>query len=440
MGIFGCLLGLFSGGPLDFPILKKAVECHYTWLKNSKEKDILPLDVVLADQGSKEAKEELLRNDYEFYANHIFPSPHSTANDSFLANHWKILCGFTFFVFPLFAVIISALFGSILMFVEEDWGFISGYYTVMQEILDLEVRLVDPPTATGFGAKMVICLVSIWSNGYFYIILGLLSGPLLIPFIKKLEVDNIRVSRSMADTSKWKLAKDLSLVTCVILPLFIFAFSLVFGIILAIVSPFTLGESISEAMSEITNMKSDIRDVDPAEVTGITRFVLIIIGLCGMAFFALTLGMFSYLFTAKISNLLHLVPDYTKKHAVRNSLKKMFLFITVGVPFVAILIALIFGGLLAVAETVAEGDNVVEKKWNFKVGFFVILSELLDINVEIYDIPATNHGFGKVILAIVGAFSYSLFTLVLAVIGGPILIPFMHYFAGTTFKMPHDDN
>lgn len=438
MGLFGCLLGIFSGGPMDFPIVKKALELLNIII--SSEKQVPSIAEILDKKNTKEDKEDLIRNDYDLYGDHIYPS-RGEKYDDFIIFHSSMLCGFCCIIFPLIALFISLFFGGILAFAEEEWQFVDGYYTVFQELLSLEVKLVNPPPATNFGAKMIVCLVAIWSSGFFFVILGLLSGPALIPYVKHIESESERFRTSMDSSSKTRLFKEVCFSSCVVIPLLIFAFSIVFGVCLAIISPFTLGESISEAMAEITNMQSDIRDLDPSQIKGFTRFFLIVIGLFGLAFFALTLGFFSYFFTARIAVALNFVPDYSKKHLVRDSLKRIVLFVTVGIPLIAILLSLVFGSILSAAESAIEGDTDLagEVKWNFKVGFFVVLSELLDINVEIYDIPQTEHPIGKIILALIGSFSYSFFTLALAVIGGPVVVPIVHYFAGTAYKVAKEE-
>lgn len=434
LGIFGCFLGIFSGGPLDRPILVKAQDLQLQLPNLDVKYKMKTLEEHLDEV---DHQNEVLRDDYQLYSATRFAFSEGDKFQDYLVLHSASICVFCTVILPLITCVISIIFGAVLYLTESqldgnEWSFRDAYYTVFTELLDLKVELSEPPPSESFAGQIVICIVSLWASGFFFVILGLLAGPTVIPLVLFLEQHKPLIE-DLGKATRWGFMKSISLAALVVIPGLIILFSLLLGLILWITSPFTLGESISEVLAEITNMQSDLKEYDADEISGFTRFVLIMIGLFSIVFFALCLGVVSYIYTPRMTVLLGMKPDYSKKFPVRYSFGKLFLFLTFGVPFIAVLISAVFGGLLAAAESTIDESG--EDIWTYEVGFFMILSELLDINVDIYKVPVISDGGGKLIISMVGCFSFSFFTLILAVVGGPVLVPIVHFYAGTTYDV-----
>lgn len=90
---------------------------------------------------------------------------------------------------PLVAVAISLVFGTLLAVVEEwPWG--GAFFLVLGEIVDTKIDLVDMDAfrpKTGYG-RIFCFLIGLWSLTIFVTVIGVISGPLLLPVLEWLHL------------------------------------------------------------------------------------------------------------------------------------------------------------------------------------------------------------------------------------------------------------
>lgn len=110
---------------------------------------------------------------------------------------------------------------------------------------------------------------------------------------------------------------------------------------------------------------------------------------------------------------------YVQKFQVGSSLSKMASFVLIGVPVVCMSLAVVFGGILAWLEA-----------WPFKECFFLMLMEMGDLDIHLDELGDDHEripdsDLGRLVAALVGCVSVAIFGGILAVMGGPLLHPFL---------------
>eukprot|EP00924_Labyrinthula_sp_SR-Ha-C_P002195 snap_masked-scaffold_19-processed-gene-3.24-mRNA-1 protein AED:1.00 eAED:1.00 QI:0/-1/0/0/-1/1/1/0/550 len=418
LSVFGCFMGCFSAGPMDRPLTTELIDRTSGQVLMKRK-----LSEVIADNRHREEFDEEMQDDF-YYFTHIFKEGSGDLHQYYGVGG----CLFVFVVLPLFVALVSMVFGGILAIFEPNWTFNDGYWVVFGELLDMQLDLVEPEPIKSTGGKFFFCLMSMWSLGFFALILAFLSGPVIVPLFSEFEREVLEIREDIKSrTFSWQnYFEKLGTFVLIYLPLITGGLAIFLGLLLAMFGRFHAGAAISEVLAELMNMQTTLGDIEARK--GFNRAFMAIIGLIGLVFFAVIFGSMSLLFVPAIVAKFNMMPDYTKAHVVRHSFFKLSLFVAFVVPVVAVLLSIVFGGILFALERAVSDDDI----WTFELGFFVIFSEILDIQLEFYNIPEIDHGFAKLIMALIGCYSFAFFALITAVIGGPIILPIVHYYTNTT--------
>jgi hypothetical protein len=106
---------------------------------------------------------------------------------------------------------------------------------------------------------------------------------------------------------------------------------------------------------------------------------------------------------------------FTKKLLLQNALKKMFVIIFLGLPVVSIIIAAIFGAMLAGIEG-----------WDFEPSFYITLADITATSsVQVANVPAPDTTMGKLLGCGIGLVSLAVVGALIGLMGGPLLEPFI---------------
>jgi hypothetical protein len=99
-------------------------------------------------------------------------------------------------------------------------------------------------------------------------------------------------------------------------------------------------------------------------------------------------------------------------HLFRDAVFKLFVLVFFCLPFVSVVLAAVFGALLALIED-----------WSFEDCFWIVLKELTSTEVSIVELPRPDSDFGKIAGCCVGVVSLAVLGLMIAIMGGPLLDP-----------------
>jgi hypothetical protein len=106
------------------------------------------------------------------------------------------------------------------------------------------------------------------------------------------------------------------------------------------------------------------------------------------------------------------VNQFTKKMLLRDALKKLLFLIIIGLPIFALILAAIFGGLLAGIEG-----------WSFQDSFYITLAVLTSTDITVATVPAPETTVGRLIGCLVGLVSLAVVGGLIGITGGPLLDP-----------------
>jgi hypothetical protein len=97
---------------------------------------------------------------------------------------------------------------------------------------------------------------------------------------------------------------------------------------------------------------------------------------------------------------------------LRDALCKLSVLVFIALPVSAVILAVIFGAILAGVEG-----------WNFGDCFWCVLQELTATDIAIVHLPTPDSHVGKIAGCFVGLFSLAVLGLMIALMGGPLLDP-----------------
>ena len=144
------------------------------------------------------------------------------------------------------------------------------------------------------------------------------------------------------------------------------------------------------------------------------KIVAALIGVISIAIFGGVLAVMGGPLLAPFVTLAKLEPHDADEHPVRSAVVKLTLLIFCGLPLFAIVIAALFGGLLAALEG-----------WAFQAAFYAVLAEITACEIELTDMAALapENDAGRLVAAIVGLWSMATFAAVIGISSGSLVEP-----------------
>lgn len=144
------------------------------------------------------------------------------------------------------------------------------------------------------------------------------------------------------------------------------------------------------------------------------KIVAALIGVLSIAIFGGVLAVMGGPLLAPFVTLAKLDPREEDESPVQTAAKKLLILIFVGLPVFAIVIAAVFGGLLAVLED-----------WSYEACFYAILAEVTACEIDLTDMDALapEGDAGRLSAAMVGLWSMATFAAVVGVSSGSLVEP-----------------
>jgi hypothetical protein len=144
------------------------------------------------------------------------------------------------------------------------------------------------------------------------------------------------------------------------------------------------------------------------------KIVAALIGVISIAIFGGVLAVMGGPLLAPFVTLAKLEPREADKNPVKTAAKKLTILIFLGLPVFAVVIAAVFGGLLAVLED-----------WPYEACFYAILAEVTACEIDLTDMDALapEGDMGRLSAAMVGLWSMATFAAVVGVSSGSLVEP-----------------
>jgi len=197
---------------------------------------------------------------------------------------------------PAVCLTIAAFFGFLLSLVE-PWPFRQCFFLVAKELSDLDMALAGvhdsewlEPEAIhlGFGGRLAVAITNMISIAFFGLILAVMGGPLLAPFLNMLGLAH-------GDGTEMTVGESLRKIVILMFmaaPAVAVLISVMFGALLCLVENWSFVDAFWLILQEITD--SNLQLVDPQTVqigSDSGRLLVVIVALWSLSLFVTVVGM-----------------------------------------------------------------------------------------------------------------------------------------------------